>query len=171
MWSLRVEASLDEKLHWLHLCGFSPVWMRKWVFKMSALPNDLLHCEQLYLLPPLWVCLCLQRPPLPANVLGHWSQDFRSAIFCFKLFPLTLFHDDWGNHDEHKLQLMVDHFPFHKKLRFSLGPSYQSWRLSYLSIKIIFDFWIFVLFIYIPMFWKDRPQRWSLFVRPQCYCV
>ena len=38
------------------LCGFSPVWLREWVFKLSSLLNDLSHCRQLYLTP---ACSCL----------------------------------------------------------------------------------------------------------------
>ena len=92
MWSLRMESLLAAKLHCVHLCGFSPVWMKKWFFKWPAWLNDLLHWEQLYLLPPLWVCLWRERPLLCANVLGHKSQDLRSAIFGLIPPPLPGWH-------------------------------------------------------------------------------
>ena len=71
--------------------------MRKCFLKSPFWLNELLHCEHMYLFP-LWVCLWQEMPLLFTNALGHWSQNFWSAIFCFKLFPLTLFHNDWGNH-------------------------------------------------------------------------
>ena len=86
--------------------------MRKCFLKSPFWLNELLHCEHMYLFP-LWVCLWQEMPLLFTNALGHWSQNFWSAIFCFKLFPLTLFHNDWGNHYKNKFQLMVDHFHFH----------------------------------------------------------
>ena len=112
MWSLRLETVLAEKLHWLHLCGFFPLWMRQCLFKLPTLLNDLLHWEQLYLLP-LWNCLWFQRHFLYANVLGHWSQDIRSAILTFHLLPFLFFPDDCGswNEFEHNFQHLVT-FPF-----------------------------------------------------------
>ena len=79
---LRLETWLAEKLHWLHLCGFSSVWMRKWVFKWETWLNDLLHWEHLCLLTPLWICTWFLRLLTLENVLAHWSQDFWFAIFC-----------------------------------------------------------------------------------------
>ena len=61
------------------LCGFSPVWMREWVFKLSSLLNDLSHCRQLHLTP---ACSCLwrRRWQLVANVFRHTSHVVLTSL-------------------------------------------------------------------------------------------
>ena len=78
---LRWEDWLHEKLLSAHLCGFSPVWMRMWVFKWLFKLNDLSHCGQIYFLTPLWICLWLKKLPLLANDFGHTSQEYCWGIF------------------------------------------------------------------------------------------
>ena len=85
--------------------------MKEWIFKWPFWLKDLLHCEQLYFLTPLWVCLCCRRPLLLANVFGHWSQDFWSPIVESLNLLLALLPDYWTlnrNGD-----LAMSHFHFH----------------------------------------------------------
>ena len=104
------------------------LWMREWIFKLSALPNDLLHCVQLYLLP-LWVFLWRERPLLPANVLRHWSQDFRSAIFDDQpLFP-TLFPWLW------KIIWTMNIDYYNSIWSLSLSPKNVSFLTLFLSLR------------------------------------
>ena len=77
---------------------------------------DWLHWEHLYLLTPLWVCLWALRLLALEKVLGHRSQDFRSAIFYSLLdFFWALSPDDWRRRSLQTLIRKSKNFPFHYK--------------------------------------------------------
>ena len=118
MCTLRLEEVLAAKLHCVHLCGFSPVWMRKCVFKWAAWLNDLLHWEQLCFFFPPWACLCLLRLLLLEKFLGHKSQDFRSAIFSLlsppDVPPLPDSLSRWLRKWTWTLKIASGNFPLYK---------------------------------------------------------
>ena len=43
VWLLRLLAAMEEKLHWLHWWGFSPVCLRLWFFRSPAKAAEYLH--------------------------------------------------------------------------------------------------------------------------------
>ena len=100
--SLREEDWLHEKLDCVHLCCFSPVWMREWVFKLHLNQMTCYTCGQLNFLTQLWVCLWLKKLPLFANVFGHTLQDICFVIFKYHLLIHLVFASDC-----HKRQLSL----------------------------------------------------------------
>ena len=100
--SLREEDWLHEKSDCVHLCCFSPVWMREWVFKLHFNQMTCYTCGQLNFLTQLWVCLWLKKLPLFANVFGHTLQDICFVIFKYHLLIRLVFSSDC-----HKRQLSL----------------------------------------------------------------
>ena len=96
MWFLRLPASLAKKLQCVHLCGFSPIWMRECLFNIKFVLNDLMHCEQSYLLPTLWACSCWRKFLLFENAFGQRLQLFRVSIFDDMDLSHSISVIDWG---------------------------------------------------------------------------
>ena len=45
-WVFRFPEWVKDLLHTMHLCGFSPLWVTMWLFSFPASLNDLLQCAQ-----------------------------------------------------------------------------------------------------------------------------
>ena len=59
--------------HCAQLWTFSPLWARRWVFRLSACPNDFSHWAHLCTFA-LWVSRCLLRWTSRPNDLLHWAH-------------------------------------------------------------------------------------------------
>ena len=60
--------------HCAQLWTFSPLWARRWVFRLSACPNDFSHWAHLCTFSLLWVSRCLLRWASRPNDLLHWAH-------------------------------------------------------------------------------------------------
>ena len=79
-----------EKLHCMHVCGFSPVWIRECFFKSLFWKKDFLHRRHSYLLSPLWYSLWAERffflhkclwAFVTSIVKCHLSSEFQYFIY------------------------------------------------------------------------------------------
>ena len=109
---LRFEALLHEKLHCVHLCGFSPVWITEWAFKLKSNLNGLLHRRQLYvLLDPTLDLLVIEKASttcecLRTRVTGYLLRHLQL------LSPLHSVSLRWLTEIMLRCNTPADHFPF-----------------------------------------------------------
>ena len=76
-----------------HLYGFSPVWVRWWIFKWPLSANNLPHTSQEKGFSPVCVRMCLLREPFNAQVKSQSLQENGLLPVCVRrcLFKSLLF--------------------------------------------------------------------------------
>ena len=97
MWDFRILFRPKDLLHSEHLCNFFPLWVNKWVFRNTAWLNDLLHCAHLWSFSPLWMSRCLFRF---SAWLNNLLQSEHAWIFIYptvyqKVLPQTCSLSEW----------------------------------------------------------------------------
>ena len=85
-----VPASLNDYSHSVHLCGSSPLWVKRWRLRCSALLKDFVHSAHLCSFSPLWIKRCSFRVPAMLNDLVHLVHvcDFSPLwvnMCCFRI--------------------------------------------------------------------------------------
>jgi len=119
MWVYRLEDTLNAFSHTWHLYGFSPLWILLCTTRSPDVVNRLLqtvhsngfspewlrlctarcwrvwqhftHSVHLYL--PVWIFICLYRPPWDEKRLSHWVHEYTFSSVCLLLCTFKPFRD------------------------------------------------------------------------------
>ena len=73
-----------EKLHFWHLFRFSPLWLRRWLFRVSARLNELPHCFQWCGSSPLCLLRCDRKIEEKSHHL-HWFGFSKECVLMWSL--------------------------------------------------------------------------------------
>jgi len=93
-WSLRVDAW--EKLfpHWVHVYGFSPVWILMCVLRFPLSVKLFPHWVHVYGFSPAWILMCLLKFPLCVKLFPHWVHEYGfSPVWILKCLLRYTFHE------------------------------------------------------------------------------
>ena len=112
----------NDLSHCVHLRGFSPEWMRECCFKVSSLLNDLSHFVHLCVFSLVWMRMCLSNSLLLPN-------DLLQCLQLYFLIPLWIFL--WWE----RLLLLANVFG-HKAQDICFDISYDHQQLSRLVINL-----------------------------------
>ena len=73
---------MDEKSHWLHLCGLSPVWIIVCLFKLIRCTDEKLHWLHSLGFSPVCVLMCFFKLPFKAVEYLHWLHLWYCIIIA-----------------------------------------------------------------------------------------
>ena len=79
---IRLPSLEAEKLHWLHLLGFSPVWILMCVSRFPAWAVEKSHWLHFFCFSPVWIWMCVLRYPAWAVEKLHWLHFFCFSPVC-----------------------------------------------------------------------------------------
>jgi len=74
---------LNRLLQTVHSNGFSPEWLRLCTARSLLLPQHLPHSVHLYL--PVWIFICIYRPPWDEKRFWHWVHEYSLSPVCLLL--------------------------------------------------------------------------------------
>ena len=77
----RDEESKNDFPHCSHEYGFSPVWVRIWIFKAEDCVNDFPQCSQEYGFSPVWICMWLVKFEGTANDSHNNHMNMVSLLY------------------------------------------------------------------------------------------